>query len=238
MTKEELVTWRDAFSNYDRMIYEKAGYGKRVGPGSNPAVIVIDVTRGFVGDKRESILTSIEKFPNSCGEAAWDAVDRIKDLLEHCRERKVPVIYTLDDFNKARAGRWADKHSRILEDSNLKANEIEAIPERIAPQQDDLIIKKLKPSAFFGTPLASQLISMQRDTLIVTGGTTSGCVRASVIDAFSYNFHVLIIEECLYDRSEQSHKVNLFEMNQKYGDVISLLEAKEYVDSISRKYDF
>src|SRR5947209_16792427 len=106
------------------------------------------------------------------------------------------------------------------------------IVEESAPQQGDLVVRKQKPSAFFGTALISMLNEVHADSVLVTGTTTSGCVRASVIDAFSYNLKVSVIEECVFDRGQASHKINLFDMAMKYADVISLKEAIEYVQSL------
>jgi maleamate amidohydrolase len=97
-----------------------------------------------------------------------------------------------------------------------------------------MVVEKVKPSAFFGTPLASHLISLGVDTVVVTGCTTSGCVRATVTDAFSYNFRVLLVEEGTFDRGEVSHKVNLFDLNQKYADVVRLGAAMEYLRSFAK----
>ena len=103
------------------------------------------------------------------------------------------------------------------------------IVEEIAPESRDYIVPKLKPSMFFGTPLVSLLRGLEIDTLLVAGTTTSGCVRATVIDAFSYEYKVALVEECNFDRGEASHAINLFDMNAKYADVISLAEAKTYL---------
>ena len=97
------------------------------------------------------------------------------------------------------------------------------------PPAADLVIGKLKPSAFHGTPLRSHLTLLGADSLVICGTTTSGCVRASVIDAFSYNLKVSVIEECVFDRGQASHKINLFDMAMKYADVISLKETVDYI---------
>ena len=99
----------------------------------------------------------------------------------------------------------------------------------IAPIDRDIVIKKQKPSAFFGTPIMSFLNDLHIDTLLIAGTTTSGCVRGTVIDGFSYNFNVAVIEECTFDRGQASHALNLFDMNQKYANVITLEEAKKYL---------
>jgi nicotinamidase-related amidase len=103
----------------------------------------------------------------------------------------------------------------------------------IAPQPRDVVIGKLKPSAFFGTPLASYLLELKVDTLIVCGTTTSGCVRASVLDAFSLGYRVAVVEECTFDRGEVSHAINLFDMNAKYADVVSLEATTGYLRGLA-----
>ena len=93
----------------------------------------------------------------------------------------------------------------------------------------DIVIYKSRPSIFFGTPLLTMLAALKVDTLLVCGGTTSGCVRASVIEAHTNNFRVAVIEEGTFDRGQISHKINLFDMNAKYADVVSVSEVKDYI---------
>ena len=116
--------------------------------------------------------------------------------------------------------------------SDVVDSEEEDIPAPITPLPSEVVIQKTKASAFFDTPLARCLRERKIDTLLVTGTTTSGCVRASVVDAFSLGFRCFVVEECTFDRFELSHLVNLFDMNAKYADVISLDEALKYVTSI------
>jgi nicotinamidase-related amidase len=225
--------WDDVITERDRQVYEKSGYGNKIARGGRPAVLVVDVVTAFIGDKREPILKSIERFPNSCGEEGWIAVQRIRSLLEVARIHHVPIYYTASPRQtRFTSGKWAEKHPRVLEASNVEYGTRDAIPDEIAPGKEDTIIEKAKPSPFFGTPLLSYLISSGIDTLVVAGCTTSGCVRATVIDAFSYNYPTLVVEECVFDRGQASHKVNLFDMNQKYADVIPLPEAISYLSKV------
>src|SRR4029077_7262313 len=103
------------------------------------------------------------------------------------------------------------------------------IPDEIAPAASDIVISKKKASAFFGTPLASYLVDMGVDTMLVTGVSTSGCVRATVVDGHAYNYRVCVVEEGTFDRSSVAHKVNLFDMHMKYADVVSLAETRRYL---------
>jgi nicotinamidase-related amidase len=137
-------------------------------------------------------------------------------LLALFRERGFPVLYPhVAPKLSYDSGRLAQKVPEIM---NIPARGYDFVAE-IAPREDDVLLPKKHPSAFFGTPLASYLIDKQVDTLIVTGCSTSGCVRGSVMDGFAYNFRVTVPEECVYDRSPVAHAVNLFDMAYKYGDV-------------------
>jgi nicotinamidase-related amidase len=206
-----------------------AGLGKR------PAVLVIDVNVAFCGDRPEPILESIKRWRNSCGLEAWAAGEKIATLLHAARARRVPVIYTTaldtrpDGFG---TGRSPARNSRRKEDLETEPEGGNEIHPPIAPKAQDLIIRKTRPSAFFGTPLVTHLIDLQVDTLLVAGTTTSGCVRASVVDAFSYDYYLAVIEDCVFDRTEAAHAINLFDMQQKYADVIDLDAGLRYLEDI------
>jgi nicotinamidase-related amidase len=224
--------WQEKIPPHDRAVYEAAGYGHRGTPGTSPALLVIDVTYGFIGAEPLPLLESIARYPNSCGEAGWRAMDGINRLLDAARASGVPVYYTagVTEFAVQHAGRWRDKHPRTLE----QPHDAQEIPAPIAPQPGDMIIRKTKPSVFYGTPLLSSLVDRRVDTVIVTGCTTSGCVRATVIDAFSNGFTTLVVEDAVFDRGELSHAVNLFDMDQKYADVVTADDALAYLDSVDK----
>lgn len=215
------TSWRDLVPAADREVYEKAGFGRQQAiVGERPAVLVIDVTRGFVGSPGLSREEAVAEFRNSCGPAAWAAVPHIAKLLDAARERQLPIFYTKGTSvtDAAHLGRWVTKNSRAAEDVAL-GEDVHRIIDEVAPQPGDLVFAKEKPSAFFATPLVGHLISRGIDSLLVTGCTTSGCIRASVIDGFSYNFAVTIVEDGVFDRGELSHAVNLFDMQAKYAQV-------------------
>jgi maleamate amidohydrolase len=212
----------------DRAVFTAGGYGVRAPLGERPALLVIDVTYGFCGDRPEPILESVQRWRSSCGSAAWEALPHIELLLETARRVDIPVFYTRGaprHPDGSDRGRWADKNARQGADT-AQADQILA---EIAPQIRDLVIEKRKPSAFFGTALISHLISRRIDTLIVCGVTTSGCVRATVIDAFSYDYRVVVAEEATFDRGEASHAMALFDMDMKYANVTPVDEVVDYL---------
>ncbi len=228
--------WDKFLTERDKAVFAAAGYGARQGFGKKPALVVIDVNYAFCGDKREPILESIKRWRNSCGEEAWDAVAEIRKLIDKAHEKGLPVIYTTgirrpDNWD---SGSWAWKNSRNAEDvktspSNIDPNDIVA---EIAPGSQDIVIRKRKPSAFAGTDMTSFLNLLGADSLVLTGTTTSGCVRATVLDAFSLNYRVCVAEEGCFDRSEVSHAINLCDINAKYADVIKTREVLNFFDTL------
>lgn len=221
-----MAIWDDIISETDKEVYRKAGSGERdIEFGSKPALVIVDVTYNFVGDKPEPILKSIERFPLSCGENGWKAIDQIASLLPLAREKKIPIIYSAG--GPPFPTEWSKKNLRSKEIREIKIGN--DIVREIAPTANDIVIRKYAPSVFMGTALLNVLIGLRIDTLLFCGVSTSGCVRASVVDAASYGFSVGVIEECTFDRGEVTHKVNLFDMNAKYAAVISIAEARDYL---------
>ena len=229
--------WDKFLTERDKAVFAQAGYGARGGYGKRPALVVVDVSWAFCGDEPEPILQSIKRWRNSCGEDAWVSIGHIKQLIEKAREKGIPVIYTTgvrreDNWD---AGSWGWKNNRNAEDrailshNGLDGNEIVA---DIAPGPQDLVIYKQKPSGFFGTNLASYLTLLGCDSIVVVGTTTSGCVRGTVIDAFSLNLRVAVAEEGCFDRSEASHAVSLCDMNAKYADVVPTSDVLGFFDTL------
>jgi nicotinamidase-related amidase len=226
--------WDKFLTERDKTVFGAAGYAQPQGFGKRPAVLVIDVNYHFCGDRPEPILESIKRWPNSCGEDAWTAIPHIQALLRAARGKGLPVIYTTGGFREDGwdYGSWLWKTSRLREDTPKRNLNGEAIVADIAPRPDEIVIPKLKPSAFHGTPLRGYVNLLQADSMIVCGTTTSGCVRASVIDAFSDNLRVTIAEEGCFDRSQASHAVNLMDMNAKYADVRPMADIVAEIDKL------
>jgi nicotinamidase-related amidase len=201
-----MAIWDDVIPESDLKNFRKAQYGGERELGQKAAIVVVDMSWGFVDSR----------YGRGNSEMGWPAVKAIQRLLEAGRDAGVPIFFTTgyNDFSDASHGRWK---SAVAPDPV----ENEIVPE-LTPRPDEPVLRKRRASAFFGTDLLEFLIYHGIDTLIVTGMTTSGCVRATVVDAFSYNYIVVIPEECVGDRGVVSHKVNLFDMHMKYGDVLPL----------------
>jgi len=217
--------WDGIISEEEQKAYLAAGFGRSGGIGQRPALLIIDIQYRTIGTTPKPFWESIKEFPTSCGEIGWNAMHNVAILLKEFRRNGWPVLYPhVAPKNKATdGGRLAQKVPAIM---NIPEKGYE-FPTEIAPREGDVLIPKKHPSAFFATPLASHLIDLQADTLVITGCTTSGCVRGSVVDAFAYNFRVLVPQDAVYDRSAVSHAVNLFDMASKYADVGTTTEILE-----------
>jgi maleamate amidohydrolase len=212
---------------------------RRVGRGERPALLLIDLYRAVFGDTPEPLLEAIETWPSSCGLAAWEALPRIQTLLAAGRTAGIPVIHITMLADAGMPGWYEGTHGGAAPrptdpaalDRQCRGPEI---INELAPIHGEVVLRKSTPSAFWGTPLVAELNRLDVDTLIVAGESTSGCVRASVVDAASYRFRVSVVEECVFDRHEAPHAINLFDLHQKYADVIPLEDALEYIQSTPR----
>ena len=216
---DSMAIWDDILSKKDKAAFEKGKMGGRVGFGARPAILVIDMSWAFV--EPSSRLAGALR-PN-------ETVRSIAKLMAAGRKQGVPVLFTTNRIpsNEADWGRW--KTVKPSTHPELKKEETWRIVPELSPLPEETILLKTKPSGFFGTDLSNLLVYRGIDTVIVTGMTTSGCVRATVVDAFSYNFRVIVPVECVADRAELSHKVNLLDMHMKYADVLPLMEVLGYL---------
>src|SRR5262245_28304185 len=233
-----LPVWDDLLTEDEQKVYEVFRQPKPL--GIRPAILVIDVNYAFVGRKPEHIVESVQDYRTSCGARGWEGVANIQKLLAIGREASVPIIYTTGTTRSRRSTSWANRAREQASQSVLTPAELEhqhignTIVEEIAPQLEDLVITKRGASGFFGTSLVRDLHELDIDTVLVTGTTTSGCVRATVVDAACYSFFVGVVEECCFDRFQVSHKVSLLDMHAKYGQVMSLHEAAAYLGQRQR----
>ena len=216
--------WQDLIDPETIRIYR--AYRRRIRVGDDPAVLAIDLyNKAYRGGDRPVGAVDRE-FPGSCGEYAWRAMPPTQKLLAAARRAGIPIIYTTQ--HPSSAGVHATKRNLGIE-----ADDTYAIKAELGPASGDLVICKGRASAFFGTPLVAHLQQRRIGSLIICGETTSGCVRASTVDAYSYGFHAVVVEECTYDRSLISHKVNLFDLHHKYADVMHVEEVLAHLDGLA-----
>jgi maleamate amidohydrolase len=207
---------------------------RRRGFGEKPALLLIDLYRWVFGDKPEPILDAMKKWPSSCGLEAWNAIPQIQKLLAKSRELGIPVVHTTGLDGAGVAPRSQRRETELQADKDPEARERFRrrydIIDEVEPLQGEAVIRKASASAFWGTPLIGHLNALHVDTIITCGESTSGCVRASVVDGSAYRFRMIVVEECVFDRHQATHAMNLFDMNQKYADVLALQEVLEYLD--------
>jgi nicotinamidase-related amidase len=166
-------------------------------------------------------------YPNSCGIYAHNAIEPTKKLFAAARAAGLPVFYITAQYSPHRV--QSTRRRKIIQTT---AHDCE-IHDAFKPHPEDTVFRKERPSAFFGTPLVAHLVQRGIDSLIICGESTSGCVRSSVIEGHMYGFHNTIVEECVFDRSEIVHKVNLFDMHHKYADVMKLDEALAHLKGVA-----
>ncbi|MCC2098146.1 MAG: isochorismatase family protein [Hyphomicrobiales bacterium] len=214
--------WLKIVPEDERKVYEKAGFALPATVGANTALLVIDVTYGFTGREGQTIEEAIAEYSTACGPVSWEAMPRIRQLIGMFRELGRPVIYTRSAPDDTPFTGRATKGTRLNETPPGHND----IPDVIAPRAGEWVLEKTKASAFFQTPLASYLVRQKIDSVIVCGVSTSGCVRASVVDCLSNGFTTFVVDDCCFDRSNFAHCANLFDMNAKYATVLSLNELE------------
>jgi maleamate amidohydrolase len=234
--ENEMPEWRldrhtayvpDLIPDGDLAMYRKANFGHAIGWGRKIGIVVVDMTRAFVEDR----------FALGSAKMGQLALHGIARLLEVARPIGLLVVFTrmVPFRNRTEAGRWYDSCPGVFGDPDDAASRESAeIPPEIAPRPEEPVIVKSKPSAFFGTPLHSMLTFHNVDTLLITGMVTSGCVRATVDDAFSHDYRVVIPEECVADRAEVPHRVNLFDMEMISADVLPLDQVLRHLRGLDR----
>jgi nicotinamidase-related amidase len=172
-------------------------------------------------------------FPLAAGKGMWHVVDAVSRLLQAARPKAIPIFYTRRNKRTLPVEKGLHVHKLASFSSPLLSDpKADEWPASIAPLPEDVVIHKPKYSPFFETPLRSMLTYHDVDTLIVTGVSTSACVRCAVIDAFQCNIRPIIPEECVGDRSQSAHRANLFDIQMKFGDVVRLEEVTTWITSL------
>jgi maleamate amidohydrolase len=205
-----------ADQNYEGVWDNRLGFGKK------SAIIVIDLLQGYTTEGSALYAPGVV-----------DCVKEMPDFLDLAREKGVPIIHTRVLYttpNYEDGGIWIKK-APVLRDL-VEGNPYAEFCPEVVPKPGEPIIVKQYASAFFGTSLIATLNGLGVDTLIITGCTTSGCIRATAVDAVQYGLRPICVRECIGDRHEGPHEANLFDINAKYGDVISKQEAVEYLNGL------
>lgn len=202
----------EIYSHYQRETY--------VGP--KPALLVIDLYEMAYRGGPQPVSVVSKDHPSSCGINAWNAIPPTQKLFAACRAAGIPIFYSTSDTRASSKPGAIKATNRKMKPMLLDDYDIR--PE-FAPQPGDVVITKQRASIFYGTPLIAHLSQLGVQSLIVIGESTSGCVRASSVDGYSNGYHVTLVEECCFDRSDLSHKINLFDLHHKYADVMKVDEV-------------
>lgn len=212
--------WKDIVSPEELDIYSH--YARKVFVGPAPALLAIDLYELAYQGGAKPVAELHRTYASTCGEYAYAAVEPTKRLFAAARAANIPIFYTTADtrLDSLPSRVAATKRKNVPKDPALYA-----IKAEFSPQPGDVIIAKQRASGFYGTPLIAHLIQLGIQTVIICGESTSGCVRASAVDAYSNGYHVVLVEECCFDRSVLSHKINLFDMHHKYADVLHIDEV-------------
>ncbi len=224
-------SWDQFLTEEDRAIVARGRFGRRMGFGQRPAVVVIDAQRYMVGEDGADA-----QWPSSCGATGRRAVKEISRIVSAAQEANVPCFFTL--FELCRSGNdmgvYRQKRDLLQSEHWCLAGSFGAqlVPE-LKPGPADIVFSKKKPSGFHGTPLLGYLVERQIDTVIIVGGATSNCIRATVFDAASYNLRAIVPQEAVFDRIPISHAISLFDMDRQFADVVSIEQTLNYFRALN-----
>jgi maleamate amidohydrolase len=220
--------WKDIVTADVLEIYSV--YRRKVFVGPNPALLAVDLYDVVYRGGARPPVEVAKVHPVSCGEYAYAAIEPTQRLFAAARGASLPIFYSTGDVRAESRPSFvtATKRNKPPVDPSDYA-----IRPEFKPQAGDVVITKQRASVFFGTPLIAHLTQLGVQTLIICGESTSGCVRATAVDAYSHGFHVVLVEECCFDRSLLSHKVNLFDLHHKYADVMHVDEVIAHLDAMA-----
>ena len=203
-----------------RRVYEEARLGQSVTLGSRPAVLVVDFSCGFTDPECP------------LGSDLTAEVEATKRLLDVARAKGLPVVFTTIGYDSSLkdGGLWMQKVPTLAE-LQIGGRWVDIDP-RLEPREDETVVLKKGASGFFGTNLASILVTQGVDSVVLCGATTSGCIRATAVDLLQYGWPTLVPRECVGDRAKAPHEANLFDISAKYADVVSVEDALAYLESV------
>jgi nicotinamidase-related amidase len=222
--------WQDIVSPEVLQIY--SAYKRRIYVGASPALLAVDLYELVYRGGARPPAELAKSYPSSCGEYAHAAIEPTTQLFAAARAAGLPIFYSTSDLR-------AESRPSLVTATKRNKPPLDAadfaIRAEFKPQPQDVVIAKQRASVFFGTPLVAHLTQLGVQTLIICGESTSGCVRATAVDAYSHGYHVVLVEECCFDRSLLSHKVNLFDMHHKYCDVMHVADVLAHLGKLKIK---
>jgi maleamate amidohydrolase len=233
---DQFLTAEDAATLGERP-HQVWGYGQR------PALVLIDLYRWVFGDSRPaSVLAAKADWPGTCGPQAWDAIPHLQRMLSAARAAGLPIVHVtgLSPDDSGVPG-WSTRGKVELssaEPDPIKADRLRRrfdIIDEVKPLPGEAILRKAAPSGFFGTLLMSHLHANDVDGIILVGESTSGCVRATCVEGRAYRFKMTVVEECVFDRHHTAHAMNLFDMHQKYADVLCIDDVAGHLEKRTGK---
>jgi len=219
--------WKDVISPEVLEVY--SCYQRKVFVGPRPALLAIDLYDVVYRGGPQPPHKLAKTHPNSCGEYAYAAIEPTKRLFDAARAAALPIFYSTGDTRTESRPNFVTATKRVRPPVDPADY---AIRPEFKPQPGDVVITKQRASVFYGTPLLAHLTQLGIQTIVMCGESTSGCVRATAVDAYSNGFHVVLVEECCFDRSLLSHKVNLFDMHHKYTDVMHVDDVITHLDGM------
>lgn len=225
--------WDDLLTETDRIVIEKGGYGQPRGFGTKPLLLVIDCQPNYVGADKP-IAEQLDAWPSGGGEKAWASIRRIISLRDVARECGVPVIYTRNVQRQTLQFDGFAAKTRRDQTKYLEGNPATELVPELNPLPTELVIPKAYASVFYGTPFQSYLVGLGIDTILIVGNSSSGCCRATAVDAVTRNYRVGCVEDCITDRIEASHKIAMLDIWMKYGDVVDSEAVKAYFRSLQK----
>lgn len=233
--------WDVLLTPQDRQVIENAGYGRPRGLGTRPALLIIDLQHNYVGAD-EPVERQQDRWPAGGGSTAWAALRRLVPVLSACRSAGVPLIYTRNVQRRTTRFDVISTKSAWDHSSTIDGHPGAEIVEEVRPLPEDIVVDKAYASAFFGTPLMSILNGLDVDSVLVAGVSTSGCVRATAVDASMLGLRVGVISDAVADRIGLSHAATLLDLWMKYADlltaeeVLALLIGRGSVDEAPRDH--
>lgn len=225
--------WEDLLTDVDKLVIQKGGYGKSRGLGKKPMLMIIDVQHNYVGEK-VPIEQQLDKWPSGGGAAAWAAIENIIKVKKAAEEAGIPIFQSRNVQKKTLAFDSFGTKTNRDQTKYLDGRPETQIISELTPGPNEMVIDKAYASVFYGTPFQSYLVKLGIDTIIIVGGSTSGCCRATAVDAVTRNYNVAMIEDAIYDRIQLSHKAALLDCWMKYCDVVNTEQIISYIDGFKK----